>query len=73
MTKDLDEIGNETEKSIELRARLYGRGNIMVFLLFCHILLISFNISHHYWRGLHPSNHSYLIVTSPASFFLSYL
>ena len=55
---------------IEPGARLYGRDNIMIFLLFCHILLISFNTSHHYWRGLCPSNNSYLVITGPTSFFL---
>ena len=54
-------------------ARLYGRGNVTIFLLFRHILLVSLNTSHHYWRGLHPSNNSYLVIMGPMSFFLSHL
>ena len=46
---------------------------VTIFLLFCHILLILFNTSRHYWRGLRPSNNSYLVITGPMSFFLSHL
>ena len=46
---------------------------VTIFLLFRHILLILFNTSHRYWRGLRPSNNSYLVIMGPMSFFLSYL
>ena len=46
---------------------------VTIFLLFRHILLVSFNTSHRYWKGLHPSNETYLVVTGPTSFFLSHL
>ena len=64
-----------SEESLVIKpgAQLYRRGNVMVFLLFCHILLILFNTSCYYWRGVHPSNNSYLVVTGPTSFFLSHL
>ena len=44
---------------IEPEAQLYEEGNVMILLLFHQTLLISFNTSCHYWRGLHPSNISY--------------
>ena len=69
----LSNLPSEETFVIELGARLYGRGNVTIFLLFCHILLISFNTSHRYWRGLHPSNDSYLVIIGPTSFFLSCL
>ena len=47
--------------------------DVTIFLLFHHILLISFNTSCCYWRGLHPSNDSYLVIMGPTSFFLSHL
>ena len=50
-----------------------GIANVTIFLLFHHILLVSFNTSRHYWRGLRPSNDSYLVITGPTSFFLSHL
>ena len=44
---------------------------VMILLLFCHTLLISFNTSHCYWRGLCPSNLSYLLIIGPTSSFFS--
>ena len=46
---------------------------VTIFLLFRHILLVSFNTSCRYWRGLCPSNDTYLVVMGPTSFFLSHL
>ena len=46
---------------------------IMILLFFHGTLLISFNTSHHYWRGLHPSNVSYLLVVRPTSIFSSHV
>ena len=40
---------------IELGAQLYGGGNVTILLLFCCMILVSFNTSTHYWRGLRPS------------------
>ena len=58
---------------IEPGARLYRRGNVTIFLLFHHILLVLFNTSRHYWRGLRPLNDSYLVIMGPTSLFLSHL
>ena len=58
---------------IEPGARLYGGGNITIFFLFRHVLLFLFNTSRHYWRGLHPSNDSYLVIMGPTSFFFYHL
>ena len=55
---------------IKSRTRLYGGGNITILLLFCHTMLISFNTSCRYWRGLCPSNISYLLIFRPTSIFL---
>ena len=46
---------------------------VIILLIFHCILLISFNTSCHYWRGLHPSNISYLLVVSSTSTFFSHV
>ena len=58
---------------IEPGAQLYGGGNVMILLLFCHTLLISFNTYCYYWRGLCSSNVSYILVISLTSIFFSHI
>ena len=53
--------------------QLYEGGNVTIFILFPHILLISFFSRHYNWRGCTTLNNSFLLIIGHSSIFLSHL
>ena len=57
------------ERSLQTQRQWLLQPIVTILFLYCRTLLISFNTSRRYWRGLQPSNNSYLLIVGLTSIF----